>query len=119
MRVPDFADNQRAFQHYAKHAKGVVLKPKGKATVKKGKPGAADGPDMPEFKTFAEYRAAARAFLSGPAPPGVLQGFDGDDLLRVDPKSGYFGVLSKDGVIRSFYRPQPDPVGWFLSQVDA
>jgi RHS repeat-associated protein len=111
-RVADFADTQTAFSHYAKHVKGVELGPMGSA-----KPWRL-GVDLPEFSNFREYRSAARAFMSADAPEGVMQGLRGTDLVRVDPKSGYFGVRSQEGVIRTFFRPQSDPVAYFLRQFE-
>lgn len=110
-RVGDFASNQAAFRHYAKHAKGVVLGSRGSATAKPG------GADMPEFGSFGSYRAAARQFMGGGKPPGAVEGIRrGGDLLRVDPKSGYFGIRSPGGVIRTFFRPDGDPLSYFRSQ---
>ena len=108
-RVPDFRDTASAFAHYAAHVKGVRLGPLGSAALKVG------GADLPEFGSFAEYRAAARSFMSGPGE-GTLQGFRaGGDLLRFDPANGYFGVLSPQGVIRTFFRPDAG-IDYFLGQ---
>ena len=99
--VPDFRDTHKAFEHYAKHAKGVELGPKGSAVPKAG------GPDTPEFRSFAEYRNAARAFFSGKGP-GVLEAVRRDGCtIRFDTKTGLFGVLEKDGkTIRTYFRPE-------------
>lgn len=109
--VPDFANKAKAFEHYAAHVKGVRLGPTGAATVKTG------GADMPEVSSFTEYTSAARAFMSGPGPGGgVLQGFrSGGDLLRFDPATGNLGILSPQGVIRTFFRPD-DGLAYFLRQ---
>ncbi len=111
VRVGDFGSNAAAFRHYSKHVKGVVLGPNGSATLKRG------GADMPEFSSFAQYRAAARDFTGGGAGPGVIERTRGTDILRVDPSTGYFGVRSSDGTIRTFFRPTGrDPVDYFWSQ---
>lgn len=55
--VADFRSTRAAFEHYATHVKGVKLGPGGSAK--------AVAPDLPEFSTFAQYRAAARAFVGG------------------------------------------------------
>lgn len=110
VRAADFADDAAAFGHYSKHVKGIELRPNGGYRLKPG------GADLPEFGSFAEYRNAARSFLSPDAPPGVLQGYRGTDLVRLDPKTGYFGVRAQNGNIRRFFRPDGDPVAYFWSQ---
>jgi pyocin large subunit-like protein len=68
---------------------------------------------MPEFSNFEEYRSAARAFMGGEGDEGVLQGVrSGGDLVRLNPKSGYFGVRDSRGVIRTFFRPAGGPQQW-------
>ncbi|MCP2256278.1 hypothetical protein LY13_005068 [Prauserella aidingensis] len=72
---------------------------------------------MPEFSSFAQYRGAARDFMGGGARPGVIERTRGTDILRVDPNTGYFGVRSHGGTIRTFFRPTGrDPVDYFWSQ---
>ena len=107
-RVGDFRSEAAAFVHYAKHAKGVILK-NGKAYVKPG------GADMPEFASYAEYRRAARGFMGGGKPSGAIEGIrKGGDLVRVDPATGYFGIRAPDGTIRTFFRPTDmSPMDYF------
>jgi RHS repeat-associated protein len=107
VKVGDFGSPSSAFSHYSKHVKGVILGKNGSATVKPG------GADMPEFTSFSQYRAAARDFMGGAAGPGVIERGRGTDVLRVDPSTGYFGVRSQDGTIRTFFRPDGDPVAYF------
>lgn len=113
-RLPNFADIQKAVEHYAKHVKGVIFK-NGESLTKPG------GPDMPEFGSFGEYIDAARSFLSGPAADGVMQVIRASgDLVRFDPSTGYFGVLSSDQVIRTFFRPdgnEAQQLQYFLEQI--
>lgn len=104
-RVGDFRSTQAAFQHYAKHVQGVDLGPLGSSHVVV--------PDLPEFSNFPEYQSAARAFMGGGAGDGVLEGIrPGGDLIRLDPKSGYFGVRDPAGIIRTFFRPTGGPQQW-------
>lgn len=111
VRQADFADTQAAFRHYAKHVKGVELGPHGAARPKTG------GADMPEFRSLGEYRCAARQFMGDNPGSGVLERVrPGGDVLRVDPRTGYFGVRSPDGAIRTFFRPDGDPVAYFNKQ---
>jgi RHS repeat-associated protein len=110
VRVPDFRDTQAAFRHYGKHVLGTEPLPNGQYRVMPG------GPDMPEYSSFSEYRSAARSFMSADYPDGVMQNYRGTDLVRVDPKSGEFGVRSQDGTIRTSFRPDDDPVAYFQSQ---
>jgi RHS repeat-associated protein len=108
-KVPDFADTANAFEHYAAHVKGIRLGPNGAYALKAG------GADMPEAGSFAQYRSAARSFMSGPGE-GTVQGIRaGGDLVRFDPASGNFGVLTPQGVIRTFFHPD-DGIDYFLSQ---
>lgn len=49
-------------------------------------------------------------------PSGVLEGIRmGGDLLRFDPVSGYSGVRSPSGLIRTFFRPD-EGIDYFLRQ---
>lgn len=55
---------------------------------------------------------------------GTSLRFDGTtDTIRVDTATGYYGVMGQDGVIRSFYIPDPTtnggftPTDWFLSRI--
>ena len=107
VKVGDFGSTSSALSHYSKHVKGVVLGKNGSATVRAG------GPDMPEFANFSQYRAAARDFMGGGGGPGVIERGRGTDILRVDPSTGYVGVRSQDGTIRTFFRPDGDPVAYF------
>lgn len=62
---------------------------------------------MPEFSSFGEYRSTARSFMSGGAGEDVLEGFRlNGDILRFDPTTQYFGVMSREGIIRTFFRPE-------------
>jgi RHS repeat-associated protein len=104
-RVGDFGNNRLAFEHYGKHVQGVNLRIPGNPRYV--------GSDMPEFNNFSEYTHAARQFMGGGKPEGAIEGIrSGGDLVRLDPKSGYFGIRSGDGVIRTFFRPKGGPDGW-------
>lgn len=71
---------------------------------------------MPEFGSFGAYRAAARQFTGGGTPSGVLEGIrSGGDLVRFDPASGYLGIRSADGVIRTFFSPD-EGIDYFFRQ---
>jgi pyocin large subunit-like protein len=51
--------------------------------------------------------------MGGGADDGVLEATrPGGDLLRFDPKSGYFGVRDPSGGIRTFFRPRGGPQDW-------
>jgi hypothetical protein len=111
---PDFASKKLAFEHYAKHVRGVKMGAKGRLTVKAG------GPDLPEFGSFKEYLAAARRFHSGSPGQGVLEGVRADgDFVRFDPSTGYFGIRTPSSTIRTFFRPDGNPAArlqYFLDQ---
>jgi RHS repeat-associated protein len=105
-RVGDFANRRLAFSHYAKHAFGIDLRWPAKPSY--------IGPDMPEFSNFSDYQSAARRFMGGGKPEGALEGLRSNgDLARFDPRSGYFGVRSPSGIIRTFFRPKGEtPSDW-------
>ena len=59
-------------------------------------------------RTAAEYEQMADRFLTGPRPEGVLERVrPNGDVVRFDPSTDAFGVVSQDGTIRTFYRPDP------------
>ncbi|GAB2796547.1 hypothetical protein [Amycolatopsis magusensis] len=111
-RIGDFGTQTDALLHFAKHVKGVQISKKtGKTVAKKG------GADMPEFLNFAEYRTAARSMMGAGRPNGVLEAFRANgDVLRVNPQTGYFGIRTKEGVIRTFFRPDGDPLAYFIKE---
>lgn len=58
------------------------------------------------FKTATAYERQASNFLSGKARRGVLEGTrKSGDIVRYNPKTNEFGVLSKDGNIRTYFKP--------------
>jgi RHS repeat-associated protein len=104
-RVGDFASNRLSFEHYAKHVQGVDLRVPGNPRYV--------GSDLPEFNNFSDYKYAARQFMGGGTPEGAIEGIrPGGDLVRMDPKSGYFGIRSSTGAIRTFFRPSGEPSDW-------
>ncbi len=58
-------------------------------------------------------------FLTGRKPPGVLQRVrsSNGDIIRFDPATGAYGTVSRDGTIRTFFKPGPksptNPRGWY------
>ncbi|WDE06523.1 hypothetical protein SG34_006280 [Thalassomonas viridans] len=100
--LPEFLNGRKAFEHYAKHSKGVIIGKKGKL---KAKPG---GADVPEFTSYDAYISAARSFWSPSVRSGVLQGTRADgSILRFEQSTGYFGVM-RNGKISTFFRPDGD-----------
>jgi pyocin large subunit-like protein len=60
------------------------------------------------MKTFGEYETKAIRFLSQPLPPGVLEKMRTyGDTIRYDPVEDIFGILTVNGTIRTFCRPDP------------
>ncbi len=110
-KTADFSSTKTAFEHYAKHSLGIVLKSNGRAVPKPSGMG-----DTPELATFAQYRTAAQDLLGGSKPAGVLEKTRGTDKLRLDPDTGYFGVRTADDVIKTFFRPDGDPMDYYLKQ---
>jgi filamentous hemagglutinin len=59
-------------------------------------------------RTAAEYEQMADRFLTGPRPEGVLERVrPNGDVVRFDPSTDAFGVVSRDGTSRTFCRPDP------------
>jgi pyocin large subunit-like protein len=55
-----------------------------------------------------EYELAAERFLLSPVRSGLLEcKRNGGDLLRYDTASEEFAVMSRSGVIRTYYKPVP------------
>jgi pyocin large subunit-like protein len=51
--------------------------------------------------------------MGGGTPEGVMEGIrSGGDTVRLDPKSGYFGIRDSGGVIRTFFRPDGELQEW-------
>lgn len=63
--------------------------------------------------TPEEYQSLADAFLGGLPPLGVQECARrrNGDLLRFDPNTQAFGVLSKTGFIRTYFKPVPGLLG--------
>ena len=63
------------------------------------------GAEFPEFKTEEEYGRFAVEFFRNP-PPNVLRKFRGDgERLQYDEKLNIFSASTKDGVIKTMFRP--------------
>ncbi len=63
----------------------------------------------------AHYESQASAFLTGTRRTGVLEKVrPNGDLVRYDPNTNEFGVISKDGTIRTYFMPT-DP-NYFYEQ---
>lgn len=72
--------------------------------------------------TFDDYITRARSFLVHPPPDTLTKLRPNGDLVRFSPGLDVFGILTKDGLIRTFYRPNPLARGfktsldYFMSQ---
>lgn len=71
-------------------------------------------------KTADEYERLAEAFMRGPLRDGARECFKRTgELVRFDPRTAEFGVLSQDGIVYTFMiaRPSSDqtPLQYFLS----
>jgi hypothetical protein len=108
--VPKFASRKLEIEHGAKHGAGVIVKNPAEPRPKEG------GADMPEGKPISEYAKLARFFFSG-HPGGVEQALINGELLRYDPKTGLFGIKSKEGIVRTVFRPKTGRE-YYLSDVN-
>jgi len=96
--------------HIGKHVTGTIPKLNGVPQ------------DMPEFSVNPqEYIEAGKQFMSGPIKNGIMSAYrSGGDLIRFQPSTGYFGTLSPDNIVRTFFRPDgsgSDQLNYFLSQL--
>jgi len=59
--------------------------------------------------TPEEYEAQADLFLGGPLPAGAFEGIriNSRDVVRFNPNTNEFGIVSRHGVIRTYYKPKP------------
>lgn len=59
-------------------------------------------------KDAGDYQSKAAGFLTG-APKDGVQQFTrkNGDVVRFDPKTNEFGVVKKDGTIKTYYKPDP------------
>lgn len=59
-------------------------------------------------KSASDYETMANNFLTSPKPNGVLEKTRANgDILRFDPATGDFGVVTNGGIIRTYYKPAP------------
>ena len=59
-------------------------------------------------ESASEYAAQAENFLKGPLAEGGLERIRiNGDLVRFNPATDEFGVLSQKGVIRTYFKPDP------------
>lgn len=62
--------------------------------------------EFPELQNANQYVKAAREFLLDPPKGTQTKTNDRGDVLRYDPATNTFGVLSKDGAPRTMFRPK-------------
>ena len=64
-------------------------------------------------RSAAAYQRSASRFLTGTPGRGVMEKTRANgDVVRFNPKSNEFGVLSKGGDIRTYYKPDPKVHGY-------
>lgn len=84
-----FADNAKLQDHFARHGSDF------------GAPSA------------QQYEAMADGFLTGPRQAGVLEKTrPNGDVIRFNPATDEFGVVSRRGIIRTYYKPDPSVHGY-------
>jgi len=108
VRVPQFASEQLLKDHYAKHVYGVVIQRSRSGGIQKtfAKSG---GPDLPGFSSLADYKAAAQQLWTrSPGGSIVERTVTNGNRLRWNWDDSTFGVLSPDGVIRTYFRPDKE-----------
>jgi hypothetical protein len=67
--------------------------------------------EFPDIKNAKEYVESAKKFMTDP-PAGTYTRVrePGGDILRYDPKSGALGIMTKDGVMKTMFKPDPAKV---------
>lgn len=84
-RTLGFADTQRRKEHWANHRQ-----------------------DFGQRISVARYEAQADRFLTDPAGPTLRYCYRRSGwTVRYDEATGSFGVLSTDGIIRTYFKPIP------------
>lgn len=60
------------------------------------------------LRVMLEYERKASGFLLVPKLGNVLEKFcmSNGDTIRYNTKTNEFGMLSKDGIIRTYYKPE-------------
>lgn len=75
--------------------------------------------DFPKLKNSKEYEVSSQKFLNNP-PKDTLTGIrkgkgwnkQENDTVRYHEKSNKFAIMSKDGTIRTMYKPDPKVHGF-------
>ena len=64
--------------------------------------------EFPGVRNAKEYVEAAKKFMTDP-PVGTYTRVrePGGDILRYDPASGTLGIMTKDGVMKTMFKPDP------------
>ena len=68
--------------------------------------------EFPEYKTAQEYGDAAVKFFSNPPDGTLFKRRSSGDRLFYYEKSNFFGVTTKDGFIKTFFRPNRGKKYW-------
>jgi len=83
-RGAKFADQAKLDDHFARHGRDFGA------------------------KNAREYQAQADNFLTASKPAGVLEkSRPNGDIVRYNPGTHEFGVVSRGGSIRTYYKPDP------------
>lgn len=74
------------------------------------------GSDFPNLLNAKQYVEQATDFLRNPGPnvQTIIRG--NGDVVRFDPTTDEFGVMTKDGVPKTYYIPDPAAHGFPTNQ---
>ncbi|QIS15365.1 RHS repeat-associated core domain-containing protein [Nocardia arthritidis] len=75
---------ENAFQHWKKH-----------------------GSEFPEITNSKQYVEKATSFLNNPGTDVLSKVRPNGDIVRFNPLTNEFGVVTRDGVPRTYYKPNP------------
>ncbi|WP_206540014.1 hypothetical protein, partial [Ruegeria sp. ANG-R] len=70
------------------------------------------GAEFPEYSNATQYVQGAQGFLRNP-PAGTLTSTRANgDVVRYNPSTNTFGVMTSDGTPRTMFRPSPSQHGY-------
>ncbi|WP_157756646.1 hypothetical protein [Plantactinospora sp. KBS50] len=70
------------------------------------------GAEFPDVQNSLQYVNKAKDWFNNPTGTTLTRTRGNGDVVRFDPQTDYFGVMTKDGTPRTFFRPDPAQHGY-------
>jgi hypothetical protein len=70
------------------------------------------GGEFDDVQNSLQYVRKARGWFDNPTSTTLSRTRSNGDVVRFDPETDYFGVMTKDGTPRTFFRPDPAQHGY-------